>query len=570
MRGKIIPSFKKFIKNKTYMQNLILWTMATLFIVFLKGYRFIDSDQTVYLLNPMRLANQNFIPNDWFTWQTSHYHITYTYITLALLKIGNFQIGAFIGYLLGSLIFAISLWILVDTIIPKSKDKNLIFIIGLIVLMAMQSKSIGATFFKTNLFSAQDMAWPFLILSTAYLIKNKYLFSGVMLGLAGLFHFNFLVVGLAVAFIFFLLQSREMSMKSLATRFGILSLAACVIASPVIYIAISQFLDVGKSDKALFEVFFNRSAHHFLPGAWPLSQVLKYLFYNLAGILCLGYIVTKEQIANYKNLLKYFFSVSILIVLAIVFVEFYPVLFVKRLFLWRIAPILTILSTVFITIFLVSSWLSNEILKKLLAVMLIAILWLEIGNAIILILFLLLTALLFTIGFKESESKIRLAPIFVSAIALLFLLVSPSGFIRQPIKLEPWLKKPVKQLYEFIGKETPKNSVFLVPPMDGNLQSFRIIARRAIFVNYKAVPYKFSEVKEWKRRMDLLGYKEYDYYRLRPDKIAEVSRKNGIEYFVTNKKFVNKNIDFKKTGMKIIFTKPNNPYVVYRIVRGKD
>lgn len=551
------------------MQNLILWTIATFFIVLLKGYRFIDSDQTVYLLNPMRLADPNFIPNDWFTWQTSHYHITYTYITLLLLRIGHFQIGAFIGYLLFSFILAVSLWILIDTIIPKSKDKNLIFIIGLIILMAMQSKSIGATFFKTNLFSAQDMAWPFLIMSTAYLIRNKYFFSGAMLGLAGLFHFNFLVVGLAVTFIFFLFRSREISTMSLATRFGTLSLTACVIASPVIYIAISQFLDVGKSDKALFEVFFNRSAHHFLPGAWPLSQVLKYLFYNMAGILCLGFIVAKEQIANYKNLLKYFFSVSILIVLAIVFVEFYPVVFVKRLFLWRIAPVLTILSTVFITIFLVRSWLSNEILKKLLAVMLISILWLEIGNAIFLILSLLLPALYFSTGYKESESKIGQVPIVLSASVLLFLLVSPSGFIWQPINLEPWLKKPVKQLYEFIEKETPKNNVFLVPPMDGNLQSFRIVARRAIFVNYKAVPYKFSEVKEWKRRMDLLGYKEYDYYRLRPEKIIELSRKNNISYFVTNKKFV-KNTKFKKTGMRLIFNRPNNPYIVYKITGGKD
>src|ERR1700755_3527130 len=61
------------------------WLLAaSAFLLVQLGYSFEGNDQVQYLLLPYREIYPDFLPGDWFTWSTSHYHVTFAWIVRLL------------------------------------------------------------------------------------------------------------------------------------------------------------------------------------------------------------------------------------------------------------------------------------------------------------------------------------------------------------------------------------------------------------------------------------------------------------------------------------------------------
>jgi hypothetical protein len=104
--------------------------------------------------------------------------------------------------------------------------------------------------------------------------------------------------------------------------------------------------------------------------------------------------------------------------------------------------------------------------------------------------------------YEIYESRVRRRPLIlagltIEAIALLATAWRHDGIGFQAIT--PLVDSPAYlQVCEFARQHTPVDAVFLVPPDE---ESFRLVAERAIVINFKGVPQFDGELVEWRDRL---------------------------------------------------------------------
>ena len=93
----------------------------------------------------------------------------------------------------------------------------------------------------------------------------------------------------------------------------------------------------------------------------------------------------------------------------------------------------------------------------------------------------------------------------------------------------------------FARENTPGNAVFLTPPVFGK---FRLIARRAMVVDWRSFPFQDRAMVEWQRRMfDCYGIpgavglaaraeSDENYRKIRDSEIEKLQIKYGFSYAV--------------------------------------
>src|SRR5688572_6965901 len=82
--------------------GVVLWLLAATAWLFVQlGYSFESNDQVQYLLLPYRAIYPDFLPGDWFTWSTSHYHVSFSWIVRAIHAVcgeANFRYGVLVAH----------------------------------------------------------------------------------------------------------------------------------------------------------------------------------------------------------------------------------------------------------------------------------------------------------------------------------------------------------------------------------------------------------------------------------------------------------------------------------------
>lgn len=103
----------------------------------------------------------------------------------------------------------------------------------------------------------------------------------------------------------------------------------------------------------------------------------------------------------------------------------------------------------------------------------------------------------------------------------------------------------VADLAAYARKHTPADAVFLTPP---NFGSFRLLARRAIVVDFQAFPFQDSAMLKWRQRLidcygttTLNGFDAVDEMRnhydiIRPEEIRTIQQKYGATYAILFRK----------------------------------
>ncbi len=142
------------------------------------------------------------------------------------------------------------------------------------------------------------------------------------------------------------------------------------------------------------------------------------------------------------------------------------------------------------------------------------------------------------------------------------------GRLQPSITLED-LNGPDIEIARYARDNIPENSVFIVPPWFG---IFRIVARRAIVVDFKAVPFSADWVLvEWKERLSscygevqsigFLAGDEMDknYRGITKDRLILIANKYGVSYAVL----------YKETPSEFPVIFENNVYKIVEIEKNK-
>lgn len=104
------------------------------------------------------------------------------------------------------------------------------------------------------------------------------------------------------------------------------------------------------------------------------------------------------------------------------------------------------------------------------------------------------------------------------------------------------------QLCSWVEENTPKNSLFLIPP---DLEEFRLYARRSIIVDIKAFPFDKKSICEWYRRiLDISGQTPSStgdavslYNSLNKKRVNELKQKYGFDFLIVKNDHYNESLN---------------------------
>jgi hypothetical protein len=104
--------------------------------------------------------------------------------------------------------------------------------------------------------------------------------------------------------------------------------------------------------------------------------------------------------------------------------------------------------------------------------------------------------------FEVYDSRSRRRPLIIAGLAIEAIALLATAWRHQAIGFQaitPLVDSPAYlQVCEFAHQHTPVDAVFLVPPDE---ESFRLVGRRAIVINFKGVPQFDGELAEWRDRL---------------------------------------------------------------------
>jgi hypothetical protein len=486
-------------------------------LLFQLGYSFETGDQLQYLLLPYRELFPNFLPGDWFTWQTSHYHLSFAWLVRAVHALtgpSGFARGIFQLHCLGLAAFGYAIWRLAHALrLGLFEACFALLVFGCVRQIGLA----GALIDHAGLLPADLALAPFLLACAAF-CERRPLALGFWLGLAGLLHANYAVLGPLVLFPLELLRAlRARSFTPLLTA----GAAFALVCAPTLLLLAGTFLAHDSAPAAVAVTLFVRSPHHY---DLAFMRADEFYFAAALGLLSLPYWRAPANAAPSRESVQLLAALVACLSLGLVGSGWH-VLGLARLFAWRMS----------IPLFALLLLGAGAALQRLLRARdLPGLGWFG-GAGCVLITFaqsdplqaspwnqapqlaaymlLALAAASLALVWRPRRSSLGPARLLLSVLgsalaAAIAVHVARTplwdgrGFVRWPglhwldahIELDP----PRRALFSLVRTQTPEAARFLIPP---GQQLFRLHARRAVFVDWKCAPMKGDEALEWQRRM---------------------------------------------------------------------
>jgi hypothetical protein len=542
-------------------EGLLFAGVAAYLVLHQVGYGFEVGDQLQYLLLPYREIFPNFLPGDWFTWQTSHYHATFSWIVRGLAAafgVERLPASVFALHALNLGLFGYALLALARAL-GFGLFEAAFALCGFALVRQM---GLAGAVVNHGALVPADLALPAFLLACAAYARTERLMMGVWLGVSGFMHANYAVLGPVVLFGLELLRCRQRREWLQLVAAGVLY---ALIAAPTLWIVLGSFLIRDAAPEAVAVTLFTRSPHHYDLFSLRLDE-----FYYGFGLCVIalprvfGLIGAPEQRAAFVHLAVGLAGMIALGALG----SLVHVLALSRLFTWRMSiPLFALL--LMAAGAALRDWSARR--RWLQVLWLLAMCagltafaqtdplesspWNSLPRAAALAGALSVLGALCALGpWRRSQQRHARHPpddptraraavrgavddqqtpsaptedlplqaaepsaplpllaagvVLAVAGAVVMLSVTHSrwwqgdGF--KPPRGLHWLdgsvaiEAPLRPLYAAVREGTAKDARFLIPP---GMSQFRMSARRSIFVDWKCAPMRGDEALEWQRRV---------------------------------------------------------------------
>jgi len=552
-------------------QQYVYFVLISLITAVAFGFSFGDasSNHPTYLPPGIQLANPNFLTNDWWLNSVTHYHFAFNFLISTLTK---FNILAWGTGAINLVVVTTGLFFIFKLFshINQKWAVCAFFATCSSYFLTDSFDSVASTYLFTSGLQASNIASCATLGAILSFAKARFLFCGLWLALAGIFHVNFLLVNIvAFSFAFVIYRNNNLlnihKVKKQDLRdFSYIAFPSFVLI--VFFLPLILKLSNPSQDPEIIaqarHAFFEFAVpFHYLPNTF-LIDFLGLLGWQLMGVSFLILGNSKARIFSLQ------LSMIALIWIATALTTFVFIESVSRLFFWRLSPFSLCLSCVSIY-FGISALLRPEAQYKK-RTLIISVLGAATGALLILrlqfyyyeltepraILFvLLLGAVCFIPFFKLLQGYLpTLAKLPLNSeklltnisLGLALVILSGSYYITFDARkyslfflTEEELHK--RDLYSFVNSNTSPQANILIPP---DLSSFRLFSGRSVVVDTKALPFDQVSLAEWYQRLEdisgiiqpksiedvALGYNSLDQQRL--DKLMT---KFNISHVVLNK-----------------------------------
>ncbi|MEM7165878.1 MAG: DUF6798 domain-containing protein [Planctomycetota bacterium] len=539
-----------------------VWLLAAAHALFVTGYIAFSSDHTQYLLLPFRDIVPDFATNDWLTWETSHYHFTFSYLIRGLHALApNFlDVSMFAMWFLFTGLYTHACLKLTQSLGGRFEH----FCIVVLLHGLYMNIGIGDTNTYGDMLLPTHMAFAITMYAIAALLQHRYVQASAFLGIATLIHIAFGAVCFPVLIAYMVCAEKKFEPKrwiQVAIPFLLISLPNSI---PVALRFAESFIEPAAFDG--FRIAFQfRAPQHYDPLSFSTGVSL---MWAIPIFVALTRVCPAHNDTDRRARLLLVLILGLLVVTFVASIAGTP-RFLLRFFPWRLAPIAMVISFVYLARACTDSPLWRN---KAAAAFLVPVLGLiglrSLSNGALIQGALICGVILAVVAAIYMMRNVRFAPIAAAclcAVGLTAASATPAnGYLPQHRAITLHHNDP---FLEWIREESPPGALFMIPP---DLEGIRLQGQRAVIVNFKCFPLgDGDEILEWTRRIEAVTGSEAildqqatgfrllqkliaDYKGRSPDQVLETMDEFAADYFVTYEDHCELEL-FDQSGFELCF-----------------
>jgi hypothetical protein len=457
------------------------------------GFLFGVTNQLTYFIAPLQRVHPELYRHDWFA-STTAYHRVFSIAASWLFRVDDS--GALACAIAHTLLMTALVTAVFTTVTGVTKRSAFaVFAIVAAWLTINGDRSMAGSYLWSGYLQPSLLATVGWVIALAAYVRGRPLVTGIALAAGGLFHANFLVLGIGMFALAELISNGGKPSRRLLWLLAPQLIALAVLAPDLVTSARGA-----DPELALWILVKFHAPGHYDP--FTVAHTLPRLLHWVVLALVVAPLAESDAAGR---LVTWCWIAAAICVLAV------PVLMVPglagltRLYVWRLAPFAQLAAMIVIAIAAVatiedpSRWRDQPRWRRIAALVLAAWAVWAAPNDVGAIGGWAPAACAAGIVLAIVVPNLRAwVPIAIAVASLAIVIRTRWQTIVHPRIAVATAGFETDDLYEWARTTTPPDAVFLTPP---RMSGFRLFARRAIVVDLKSPPLVPDELVEWYRRL---------------------------------------------------------------------
>jgi hypothetical protein len=550
-------------KTQVALMNSVLIAILTIFsTISINQYQYGTFDHNISVPFLKSYIDGTLYPNDFLLAELPFF---YTYFWPALgLFIRYFELSIPVVFFIGYVASLYATFTGIYLIAMELFKSRMVAYLAMFFLI-FSVPTVGDTHTLESLFLTRTVVLPVLLFAIYTYLKERYMLSYLLQGIAFIIHPLSTVYVCAILFAASIGTIRHIGIGRLLMGLGIL----VVCASPVlIWKALypAPSLHLFEADPRWLDLLRLRSAHHVFPFEWPIFHFVQAALF-LAGF----YFTWKHKPQNNRQHMVVVWGTICVVALAIagvIFTEIYPLSVAIQFQFFRSFPFIAYIAFMYFANYFIKelaftrNWAMLAFVALSFTGLFVGVHMAKSASAVLFILASLPAIYYF------MHVRNRKAYAVIALLALLSIFAAAGYFMRGGFSIQNAHKTAWLNVQYWARENTRQHDAFIVPP---HLEGFRVESDRTIYGDWKDGTQMFFNPSfgfEWIRRMEKLGYKPGvelidSYSQLNEAQFTSVAQEARYE---DNKVYMIMMNDRAPLNFPVAFQ--NDEYVVYLVNTG--
>jgi len=505
------------------------------------GFNFGIGNQLSYLLPSLRLLDPTLLTRDWFATETTLYHPLFARLGALLLGLDRHGVAVALTLTVVVTLAGLVLFALARTLAGPRAGLPA-FLLTMALALVTRTAGPAVTYVFEGTLQPSTLSSAFFLAAALCFAAGRFGWSGVLLGVSGLWHVNLLLLSAPA----FALGQLLLGRRELGRRLLWQVAPSLVVGLGFLPMLLGAAHRVPNDDFARHVFTAIRAPHHFVIG----NQLGAFLPLGAWQLVAAGLVLPLARIKEQAALAR--FSALVGGTLAVVWLGALAGLASERmasLFAWRLAPHAELMLEAASCAAAMQLLLEPALLARAsraakatacagLAALCASYLTRDDTRpAIVLVAATVLFAAWSFTPLKQASAGVLAA--LCGAVLTNFAL-GPLRRIPSHSSLLVERPESLGGLETWMRERSPKQALFLTPPEE---ETLRFWGERAIVVDWKGTPALPGEVLEWYRRIgDVVGRRDVRgpddlaaYAALDPPRLEALRQRYGVDFVVTRR-----------------------------------
>lgn len=484
------------------------------------GLQYGVSNQNTYFIGAIGLLREGTYAKDWYANGPGDYHPVFAAVGWLLLRLSAEGWGVAIAMAALVTVGTTCLYLLLRELVAETIALPA-FLMLVALMFVTRTNSVAASYVFSSGLQPSTVSTVLLLAALVPFVQGRWLLSGVLLGVAGVFHANFLILGIAVFGFTHLLLGHKGLLGRLLKQLGPSLLVLGFFLPMILHTTAAH--DAARAEDIFFHV---RAPFHYAPKGFQ-NDFFPFLAWQAMG-LGAGAWMLRGRRGRGSRLGALVFAMIAAVWAATILTTAVDAPRVAQAYVWRYAPFIDVIAQLAVCATLARIGVERGFFRRVPKAGLAGfvagastLIMLEANRnktALTLTLFAITGASL--LGFLlqsaaawlasvERRRPLVHAPWIGAGLAIGLLASTAAGaigaiIIDRPIslKLSDGMNAEERAMYAWIQENTPIDAVFISPP---NMERFRLRSERAIIADWKGSPVAPGDLIEWYKRLEAVS-----------------------------------------------------------------